>query len=74
MGTEVLAGLSPLFTAGIFFVAVLALLLQGMKAMLNASIEPIKEQLSRLEKGQEKIENELKADIKALKKAVQSSS
>ena len=47
---ELLAGFMPLLTAGIFFMAFLALLLSGTKAMLNASIDPVKENQARMEK------------------------
>ena len=45
--------LSLLFTAGIFFISFLALLLGGFNFLLNAKIEPLK-------KNQDRFETELK--------------
>ncbi len=63
-----------LFTAGIFYTAVLALLFTGITIILNAKIDPLKESLNvriaLLEKNQARIEEEqkeMKADIKEIK-------
>ena len=45
---EVLADLSPLFTAGIFFVGTMSFLLLGVNAMLS----PLKKDIAKLEAGQ----------------------
>ena len=52
--------LSPLFTVGIFFVGFFALLLAGFNSMLNAKIEPLKE-------NQVQFEERLNAKIEPLK-------
>ena len=51
--------LSPLFTAGIFLLAFLALLLSGFNSMLNAQIEPVKDNQARFEKRLDRIESKL---------------
>ena len=53
---ETLIAFQPLFTAGIFFVGFLALLLAGFNALLNAKIGPLKENLVRFEKRLDKLE------------------
>ena len=47
-----LKDLSPLFTAGIFLIGFLAFLLAGFSALLNAKIDPLKANQTRLEKNQ----------------------
>ena len=55
-----------ILTTGIFLTALLAFLLSGMKAMLNASITPLKENQARMEKDI----NSLKEDVSVIKQAV----
>ena len=53
----------PLFTAIIAFCAFLALLLTGFSSLLNAKIDPVKEDIAKLETGQANLEagqNEIK--------------
>ena len=52
---KVLKDFVPLFTAGIFFIGFLALLLTGFAYMLN----PIEKDIARLEAGQAKLEDKL---------------
>jgi len=56
---ELLSIFTPLFTAGIFFIGFLALLLAGFSAMLEAKVDPIKKDIARLEAGQAKLERGL---------------
>ncbi len=62
-----------LFTAGIFYTAVLALLFTGINTLLNAKIDPLKYSLNTkielLEKNQERFEAEQK-EIKAEQKEI----
>ena len=65
-GMETLTVFQPLFTAGIFFIGVLAffvgflaLLLTGFNMMLNAKIEPIKEKQALFDKRLSAIESKL---------------
>ena len=46
---ETLTAFVPLFTAGIFFIGFLALLLTGFNSLLNAKIEPLKENQARFD-------------------------
>ncbi len=64
--------LTLLFTAGIFLIGFLALLLTGMNTILNAKIEPLKDnqarfdqRLTKLEAGQTKLSADI-AEIKQL--------
>lgn len=56
---ELLSIFTPLFTAGIFFIGFLALLLAGFSAMLEAKVDPIKKDIARLEVGQAKLERKI---------------
>ena len=56
---ETLNAFVPLFTAGIFFIGFLALLLTGFNSLLNAKIEPLKENQTRLEKRMDSMEGKL---------------
>jgi len=48
-----------LFTAGIFFIGFLALLLAGFNALLEAKIDPIKKDIGHLESRLDKVEERL---------------
>jgi len=48
-----------LFTAGIFFIGFLALLLAGFNALLEAKIDPIKKDIGHLESRLDKMEGRL---------------
>ena len=61
-----MAAFSPVFMAGafltgfgIFFIGFLALLLTGFNALLNAKIEPLKDNQVRMEKRMDGIESKL---------------
>lgn len=63
-----------LFTAGIFYTAVLALLFTGINTLLNAKIDPLRDSLNirieSLEKNQVRMEEEqkeIRADVKEIK-------
>ena len=63
---ESLAAFSPVFMAGafltgfgIFFIGFLALLLTGFNALLNAKIEPLKDNQVRMEKRMDGFEKRL---------------
>ena len=64
---ETLADLSPIFTAGIFFVATLSFLLVGINSLLNAKIKPLEKQLENHVTETKADIKEIKADIKNLK-------
>ena len=49
---EAAANLSPLFTAGIFFIGTLSFLLVGVNSLLGAKIDPVKKDIARLEANQ----------------------
>ena len=60
-------------TTGLFLIALLAFLLSGMKAILNASINPLKENQARMEKEITAVKSDigtLKEDVSAIKQAV----
>ena len=46
---DILAGFTPLFIAGIFLIGFLALLLTGFNTLLNAKIEPLKDNQARFD-------------------------
>ena len=61
--------MSFLLTAGIFFISFLAFLLVGFNSLLNAKIDPINKDITKLEMGQKKLETglkELEAGLKAV--------
>ena len=51
--------LGPLFTAGIFFVGFLALLLTGFNMLLNAKIEPVNTKIEHVKENQVRFERRL---------------
>ena len=53
--------LTELFTAGIFYTAVLAFLLTGFNALLSAKITPINDQVKELKTEQKEINKSIKA-------------
>ena len=53
--------MSFLLTAGIFFISFLAFLLVGFNSLLNAKIDPINKDITKLEMGQKELEAGLKA-------------
>ena len=77
---EFINNLSPLFTAGAFFLAFFAVQFGLVYFLLNAKIEPLKEnqarfddELKELKAGQARFDNELKeikADIAFIKQTV----
>ena len=73
---ELISNLSPLltlgiflFSFGIFFIGFLSLLLVGFNSLLNAKIEPLKDNQSKLEAGQAKLEAKLDQLIANTKKS-----
>ena len=61
---DYLKKLAPLFTAGIFFIGFLSLLLVGFNAMLG----PIKKDIAKLEAGQVRLEREIKTELSHIRK------
>ena len=55
-----------LFTAGIFLISFLSLLLISFNAMLSARITPVKENISRLDSRIDRLETDLKSEIRAM--------
>ena len=53
-----------ILTTGIFLIAFLALLLSGMRAMLNSSIQPVKDNQARMETEIKEIKSEIKESNK----------
>ena len=56
-----------LFTAGIFLISFLSLLLISFNAMLSARITPVKENINRLDARMDRLETEIKAEIRELR-------
>ena len=54
-----LSNFTPLFTAGIFFIGFLALLLTGFNTLLNSKIDPVKEDITELKADISRIETKL---------------
>ena len=53
-----------ILTTGIFLIAFLALLLSGMRAMLNSFIQPVKDNQARMETEIKEIKSEIKESNK----------
>lgn len=53
-----------LFTAGIFFIALLTFLLTGVNIILNVKTKPLRENQVRMEKHIDRMETELKSEQK----------